>query len=256
MGLNFGGPTTPQRIASTAAYSALGPAIGAGGFTIATWVNVTSHPASTNRHILNINPFGGQPTNLLASQSGATGFWGFFFGNLLVSTTALTTGVWEHVAVVRSGTTGTAYTNGVAGGTQTGWSQDLTPETTDILGFGCAAGGGNDYDGSVAEFAMWNTALSAERLAALALGFSPLLVRPEALVAYVPMIRGTAQRDQVSGNVFADAAESGGAPTTVAHPRMIYPNPSMTIPVVQPVFPTNYDWLHYTQQTFEPLRRL
>jgi hypothetical protein len=44
-------------------------------------------------------------------------------------------------------------------------------------------------DGLLAEVAIWNAALSDEEVASLAAGFSPLLVKPENLVVYVPLVR-------------------------------------------------------------------
>lgn len=43
------------------------------------------------------------------------------------------------------------------------------------------------FDGSIAEAAVWNVALSDDEVASLAKGFSPTLVRPDALVGYWPL---------------------------------------------------------------------
>ena len=52
----------------------------------------------------------------------------------------------------------------------------------------------NYCDGSLAEAAIWNAALSDAEVAALATGVSPLLVRPGSLVFYAPLARDLLDR--------------------------------------------------------------
>jgi hypothetical protein len=72
------------------------------------------------------------------------------------------------------------------------------------------------WNGILAEFGVWDAILTAEEMASLAQGCSPLLIRPASLVAYQPLT-GT-PCDFVAGG-----------PTTVVgtaeqdHPRIIYP---------------------------------
>lgn len=72
------------------------------------------------------------------------------------------------------------------------------------------------FDGMIGEVAVWNAALTAAEAATLAKGYSPLLVKPQNLVAYWTLVRGL--NDRVGAyNMTADG-------TSVAvHPRVIYP---------------------------------
>lgn len=76
------------------------------------------------------------------------------------------------------------------------------------------------WDGMIAEWAVWNVILSAGEMAALGAGFSPLLVRPQSLVSYCPMVETSNIRDWFRTN----------APTVTGtlnqpHPgRIIYPS--------------------------------
>ena len=72
--------------------------------------------------------------------------------------------------------------------------------------------------GAIAEAAMWNAALTDEEVAILAKGYSPLLVRPQNLVAYWPLIRDT--DDDIVGGFSMTPVNS---PTVAAHPRVFYP---------------------------------
>lgn len=97
------------------------------------------------------------------------------------------TGLYVHCgAVFSSATSRLAYFNGSPG----------TPQTTSRIPSGidrCAVGvnyastPANYANGDIAEAAMWNVALSDSDMASLARGVSPLLVRPESLVAYWPL---------------------------------------------------------------------
>lgn len=75
------------------------------------------------------------------------------------------------------------------------------------------------FSGMIAEAAIWNIALSAEEIAALAKGFCPLLIRPANLVGYWPLIgRNSPEIDRKSG---FDMTVTGA--TAADHCRIIMP---------------------------------
>ncbi|KKM82271.1 hypothetical protein LCGC14_1321200, partial [marine sediment metagenome] len=77
------------------------------------------------------------------------------------------------------------------------------------------------FSGKIAECAIWNVALTDEEAAILSKGFSPLLVRPQNLVAYWPLFRGEdadALNDRVGGLVLA----ATGVIDAVAHPDAMF----------------------------------
>lgn len=75
------------------------------------------------------------------------------------------------------------------------------------------------FDGEMAEVALWNAALTAGEFASLGKGFSPLTIRPQLLVFYVPIIG----RYSPEVNLIGPSGTLTGT-TTTAHPPMIYPS--------------------------------
>ncbi len=84
---------------------------------------------------------------------------------VLVSTTALTAGVWSHVAVVRNGTNVTFYINGISAGTGTVGAGVSTSNTSPVF-----IGQRNDlnavtwYNGRISHVNIFNTALTATQI--------------------------------------------------------------------------------------------
>jgi len=71
----------------------------------------------------------------------------------------------------------------------------------------------------LAEAGLWDAALTDAEVAILGVGYSPLFVRPQSLVAYWPLVRDA--KDRVGGYDLT----AGGGPVVAAHPRIIYPSP-------------------------------
>ena len=76
------------------------------------------------------------------------------------------------------------------------------------------SGSGFD-DGTISEIGMWNTALTTPEMQTLALGVSPLLVRPSALFLYWPLVR------EAQG-IIGGSLTVVGSPAVAVHPRVIY----------------------------------
>jgi len=76
----------------------------------------------------------------------------------------------------------------------------------------------NYLSGAMAEVAVWSAALTDPEVSILYEGVSPLLVRPQSLVLYVPLIRDD-DEDIVGGLSFT----ANGGPTIAAHPGVFYP---------------------------------
>ena len=77
----------------------------------------------------------------------------------------------------------------------------------------------NPHNGRLAESAIWNAALTAAEMASLGAGFSPLCIRPSALVAYWPQLQ---LLDPVHDR-FGSTLDETGTVVLTAHPRIIYP---------------------------------
>lgn len=88
--------------------------------------------------------------------------------------------------------------------------------------------------GSIAEVGIWNVELTDAEIAILALGYSPLLIRPQSLVAYWPLIGRTSPEIDIVGGY--DMTLNNG-PTTAAHPPILYHDGLYTIPESVPAGP-------------------
>ena len=82
-----------------------------------------------------------------------------------------TLGEWQHVTYVKSGAVGTLYRNGIVSGT-TGTSSVDAAEW--VIG-GNPSGGGSNFDGVVDEVRLYNRALSAGEVLALASATDPII---------------------------------------------------------------------------------
>lgn len=130
---------------------------------------------------------------------------------------------WQHVAgVFAAANARRVYLNGTAGTIET---TSLSVASVDrmLIGAWERLGGWSAYfGGAVAEAAIWKVALSDSEIGQLAAGFSPLLVRPQDLIAYWPLGGRFGENDQDhSGNGY-DLTAYGG-PTWVDHPPITYP---------------------------------
>ena len=138
------------------------------------------------------------------------------------STTTVTANTWTHAVGVKNGTGAGAisvYVNGTQEGAATS-NVTLASNTNDLLlGYRDVSAASEIWSGDLAEFAVWNVALTAAECAALAKGVSPLLIRPQSLQYYAPLWgRASAEHDLRNGN--------GGTVTGTSasdHPPMLRP---------------------------------
>jgi len=149
-------------------------------------------------------------------------------GSVVESKTGLSVNGWNHIAgTIDSSGNMKAYVNSNASTGQTG-SRD--PASLNQTGVGCLARGTSyDYfcfEGSIAEGAIWDADLTADEIAVLAAGYSPLFVRPQNLKAYWPLIRqcpSVDNPDLVGGFDLTDY----NSPGDTAHCRVIRPAPRL-----------------------------
>ena len=81
------------------------------------------------------------------------------------------------------------------------------------------AGPASYSNGAAAEIGVWNAQLVQAEWTMLALGYSPLFVRPQNLVAYLPIHSGAPLVD-LKGN---PSWAVDGTPDAFPHPPIIYP---------------------------------
>lgn len=146
------------------------------------------------------------------------------------ATTVFSTTAWHHLGGVLNigGDTITPYYEGTAegGGAVTfgnaTWTNG-TPTQLDTIGAGQTAPVSSviQWDGRIAELAIWVVDIGASGFASLNKDISPLLVRPESLVYYAPLI------GNFSPEIDLISAKSGtitGSLPASAHPRVYYPD--------------------------------
>ncbi|MFC5469583.1 LamG-like jellyroll fold domain-containing protein [Cohnella suwonensis] len=161
-------------LSGTSAYASLPTGIvGAlNDFTVATWVKVNS-----SADWARIFDFGTGTTSymFLTPKAGGSGLrfaisTGGSGAEQQLNAAALTTGVWKHVAITLSGTTGKLYVDGVEAASNS--SMTLKPSSlgnTNLNYIGKSQYADPNLNGVIDDFRIYNRALSASEIAALAL---------------------------------------------------------------------------------------
>jgi hypothetical protein len=202
--LSFNGTSDYARLASAV--------IATHPVTLACWANVTSIAASIttlgvtssadqSRQSIGITATTGAAH--IQTDSGASAAVG-------VSATGVTINTWQHLCGACSAANSRiAYRNGVAGTTET---TSRTPASLSRTSIGVRDTNtqANWVPGLVAHAAIWNVALTAEEILALAKGWNPTRIRRSALVFYVPLMGGIA-RDRASGTSLTLTGTSASA---------------------------------------------
>lgn len=137
-------------------------------------------------------------------------------------------GTWGHAAAVfESDSSRYAYAQGVASSQNT---TTKTPSGVNIttLGKSDNVSGTSWFSGEMAEVGLWNVALSSSDVAVLAAGVCPLLVHPESLVAYWPILGQYSPEIDVRGGANLTLT---GSPSATAHPLIYYAAGPMTLGV-------------------------
>ena len=164
-----GGTQTAAKVLRSSTNAALAPT---GAMSVEFWVNVPSS-VTTNSQILWSQPFANgnsyQP-GYISLENGSPPFFTIQINTtsgVLATYPAAVLGAKNHVVLTWTGTTLTAYVNGVASNGGTG-SGSLTNYASPYSGF--TLGGPSDahtgFAGAVGEFALYGTALSAARVQA------------------------------------------------------------------------------------------
>lgn len=140
-------------------------------------------------------------------------------GGDAITSTGITVNTWYHgCGVWTASDDRAAFIDGGSKGTN---ATSVTPAGLDNTAIGALVRIGviQLMSGRIAEAAIWNIALTDAEVAILAKGYSPLLVRPQNLVFYAPLVREI--QDVVGG-----VALTNNGTTVGDHTRVLYPTPS------------------------------
>lgn len=196
--------------------------VSAAPLSIACWFKMATVGLAANRDLVAIGNSGGQsnrntfrlnfgfsPDSINASTSDG--------GATSAATTATAPGAntWCHAAGVwASAASRSVFING-AGKVSETTSRTPTGITNTFIGRGVGSVPDNLNSGDiVAEVGVWNVALDDAEVAALAKGTPPALVRPQSLIAYLPLVRDLVD---YKGNGFSVA----GSLSATDHPPII-----------------------------------
>lgn len=133
----------------------------------------------------------------------------------------LSTTAWTQLGWSQTGTAAEFYVNGAATGTATAGFGGITTDGA-LIGSLDGQVSGFDIDGDLAEFAVWNAILTPNEWAALGANYSPLFIRPQSLVSYLPIFgRNSPEPDRVDPLAWT----VNGTLTVAPHAPMLYPAP-------------------------------
>lgn len=133
-----------------------------------------------------------------------------------------TTNTWVHAAgVFASDASRAVYING---GNKATNGASRVPIGIDRTVIGATANANNfrPFNGLIAEVGIWNAALTDADVVSLAAGFSPALIRPDALVGYWPLLGNNSPENNLRSNVATMAIQ--GSLSRAAHPRVFMPH--------------------------------
>lgn len=179
-------------------------------------LSIDASGAFLNAFILGINTSGGnhlvRATTYQSSTSGEA-----------TSTTNATLGQWHHGCAVFAGAAERyAYLDGGGKGSNT---TSKTPASLDRTLIGSVNNTDNEFDGDLCEIGVWNVALTDDEVAMLGtVGLSPLLVRPQNLVSYWPIIGRTDPEPDLVGDY--PMTVDNNPPVSSHVPTIIYPSRS------------------------------
>lgn len=138
-----------------------------------------------------------------------------------ISSNSYSADTWYHVGgVFTNPTSRNIYVDGISRGSN---STSSTPTGLDQTAIGMFR---DDtprapFDGYLAEAAVYSTNLTAAEMAILAMGMSPLAVRPQNLVAYWPLYGNLSPEPDWLENKYNMTLTNG--PTKADHPPVVYP---------------------------------
>lgn len=137
------------------------------------------------------------------------------------TTIAWVANTWHHVlAVATSATSRAVYLDGGSKGTNTTPSTPSGVDETRISRL-CYSSDAGYFSGRLAEFMLWNAALTDDDAVSLATGISPISVKLQSGLAYWPLMGNLSPEPDWLENKYNMTLNNG--PTKGDHPPVMYP---------------------------------
>lgn len=185
--------------------------------TISAWFYPTSFAA--NGTIASANGAGGDRHELRCSTAAkveaVSRMAGPTTGSATISTTAVIN-TWSHACgVFASATSRSAYLNGAGKVTN---ATNITPVAMSAFTIGATP---SVFVGLIADVALWNVALTDAEILALSKGVSPMRVRRESLVSYIPLYGAESpEPDLVAARTYSIGTTTKGTHSAPVAPSM------------------------------------
>ena len=186
-------------------------------FTIAAWGNTsnnTEYNTLVNISDATVSAYHGLTFDGVAAGDPIQAYSGNGSVNGVArTTTGYSINTWAHgCGVFNASNSRSAFINGGGKGTNT---TNITPSGMNRTSIGVfrATNRYDPFQGSIAEVGIWNVALTDDEVLALAKGFTPDQIRPQSLIAYLPLVR---TNQDVKGTAWTTA----GTLTAADHPRI------------------------------------
>jgi hypothetical protein len=171
--------------------------------TISAWINPSAAQPTAYGTVFSISNNSTAVAQLLLKTTGKLATYLTVGGNsksIDPGSVAISNNIWTHVLVVSDTSTLNLYVNGSLD-TLTGFAVAVASTS------GIASGIGEDpgtnasfFQGSIADVAFWNVALTTAEISALAKGARPSIIRPKSLSGWWPLDGLQSPEPDLSGN--------------------------------------------------------
>lgn len=191
--------------------------------TISGWVYPFSAASISTVLVIFANAYNNQYRLTLGNGSALNAFWLATDGGTSYINTANVgaANAWNHLLAIEQTSPGSSRSVRLNGGAAVGEPGNRAP--SGFINTLIGANSANYSDARIAEVGVWNINLSTDEQTALSQGFSPLLIRPQSLVAYWPLYGQQAPEPSLLGG---HQMLLRGGPTAADHPRIYRPTPA------------------------------
>jgi hypothetical protein len=163
----------------------------------------------------------------LLKSSGKIAYYTTYAGGAYTfldpGTTTLSVDTWYQVGMSLDASFLQTYVNGVSDGTVASNGVSLLSGTQNFVMGSQPASAGRNFNGRIADVAIWNVVLTAAEFVALAAGIRPNTVRPASLKGYWPLDGVNSPEPDLSGfgnnGTLTGTANAAGPPLAMFTPR-------------------------------------